>query len=264
MYFTADSGVLNGRPYALASAQSGDPNTFNSSCGTWYADRIWLAWSFTDGKTEWNQNDGYGNIPPYLAISPGGAGESALVGDPAVCYWNGQWHMYYEGTDRCDGSGNNIFQAVSGSWFGPWLKLGPVVGLPVPIDQFGLAWPSVLLDNNQLYLYFDDTVVLRVAKATDVLGQTFSSMPNPVISDYVNKAQVVKLSSNHYRLAYDNFGQTELRIADSCNPFSFDSGSKVLGGQVSRPCYLPKERRVYYSGPGNNASIGLLTLPDWY
>ncbi len=296
MYLSMNSSIVNGKP---ANTAPGDPGTYNQQCGTWWADRIWLTWHFGDGKTPtgWNANDGYGNIPPILMLNIGGPGESGLIGDPAVVYWNGQWHMYYEGTDWCDGSHNNIFHATAPSWFGPWTKQGPVWGLwglhgQPPETDSGFSWPTVLIENNQLYLYFTDGHVrLLAAWAMDNTGHSFYMMnynpnqalgatnPAPVLPitptvEMANRGQVVKVG-NQYKLIYDNFGRTQIKVSVSNNKFSFPVGSTVLTTQASNPLWenvrvgLPSyllvsgEERVYYTGEGTQspASIGIFLLP---
>jgi hypothetical protein len=111
MYFTANGSIVSGRP---SNKVPGDPGTYNDTCATWWGDRIWLTWHFGDGINPqgWDAADGVGNVPPLLMLTVGGPGESAMIGDPAVVYWAGQWHMYYDGTDDCAGNSNQIFHAT--------------------------------------------------------------------------------------------------------------------------------------------------------
>ncbi|MCR4274611.1 MAG: hypothetical protein NUW02_00990 [Candidatus Campbellbacteria bacterium] len=278
MYFSINSAVRHGKPVG-EDFTPGDSGTYNTACHTWWADRIWLTWSFGDGKdpSGWNQNDGYGNTPPILLLNIGGqdidgdgvmeyegVGEQALIGDPYVVYWNNQWHMYYEGTSNCDTSDGMLFHATADHWFGPWIKRGPVNGLLGSHANSGLAWATVLLDEGNLYLYYTDgNVSLRAATASDTTGQNFVSQTIPVIGQMMSRGHVVKVPGG-YKLIYDLFVGlpvvTEMRSSFSMNRFSFPVGVKILSSKpdyfgfsdtgMGLPTYLKvgNEERVYFTG----------------
>ncbi|KAF0218734.1 MAG: hypothetical protein FD174_2517 [Geobacteraceae bacterium] len=285
MYFSISSSVVNGKP---ANTTPGDNGTYNSKCNTWWGDRIWLTWHFGEGKDPagWNANDGYGNIPPFMVLNIGGAGESALIGDPSVVYWKNKWHMFYEGTDSCDGSNNRIFHATADSWFGPWTKQGEVQGLWGMVTGSGLSWPTILVEDDQLYLYFTDGYVrLLAAKALDSTGHNFVMMnydvskplglsnPAPVSAELINRGQVVK-NGSLYKLLYDNFGRTAISMSESNDKFNFPSGTIYLLPQsnspnwenlrVGLPSYLAVggEQRIYYTGEGSDTKgLGVYSFP---
>jgi len=288
MFVSMNSTVAKGKP----SKGNGDANTYNSACKTYFADRIWVTWHFGNGLTpsEWGGADSYGTTGPLLLLSPGGPGEDALIGDPSVVYWQGKWHMFYEGTSRCDGNDNRIFHATADNWSGPWTKQGEVWGLYGDLTGSGLSWPTVMVDNGQLHLYFTDgSVRLMAATALDSTGHHFlmenydqtqplgMSNPAPVIGSLVNRATVVK-TDNGYKMVYDNFGRTEVRVTESTNKFNFASGIQVLtteaGTWQTKHVGLPQllkdgtSERIYYTGtytaggtsPDDVSSIGYYLL----
>jgi len=288
MFLSMNSTVVGGKP----SKGKGDNGTYNSACKTDYADRIWVTWHFGDGVTPagWGGADSYGTTGPLLLLSPGGPGENALIGDPSVVYWQGKWHMYYEGTSSCDGNNNRIFHATADNWSGPWTKQGELWGLYGDLTGSGLSWPTVMVDNGQLHLYFTDgSVRLMAATALDNTGHNFvmenydnskplgMNNPAPVISSLVNRATVVKAGSV-YKMVYDNFGRTEVRVSESANKFSFAPGSQVLntvaGTWQAKHVGLPQllldgtSQRIYYTGtftptgtnPDDVSSIGYYPL----
>lgn len=276
MYFSCNSTVVNGKPSTLTP---GDTGTYNSPANSWWADRIWLTWSFGDGKSisEWDANDGYGNIPPFLMLSPGGPGESCLIGDPSVVYWQDQWHMFYEGTDNPNGVDNRIFHAVAPNWNGPWTKQGMVNGLWGDTRNCGLSWPTVMIDNGQLVLYFTDNCSrLMAAVNTDLTGHNFMManfnglIPlnydpdlgpvNPVpVCNNVNRG-TVKYFNGQYQLVHDNFGQSAVYQRSSSNKFDFLSSTatqimSIADGawyneNVGLPnfCYGSFTNRIYFTG----------------
>ncbi len=280
MYFSHNGTVKNGKPSNL---EPGDSGTYNNNCSTWWADRIWLTWHLGDGKDPagWDASDGVNPTPPILMLSIGGAGEGGLIGDPTVVYWNGQWHMYYEATDRCDGRENLMFHATATNWIGPWTKQGRLNGLRVDnsgsLPVMGPSWPSVLIEeDNNLYLYYiDGNVRLLCARATDTTGQNFEMIGgafNPwVYPDGISEGVVVKEPEGYYRLICDNFPQTAVGQSFSANKFNFPSYSLLFSTRSntpqwentwsSLPCYLKvgNEHRIYYTGSGTDCpgAIGL-------
>lgn len=298
MYFSANSAVRAGKPVGDASPSNpGDEETYNSTCSTWWADRIWLTWSYGDGinPAGWNEPDDYGNTPPFLLLGIGGqdrngdgevtvsnpqvdylgVGERALIGDPYVVNWNNKWHMYYEGTDLCNANSNEIFHATADSWFGPWTKKGKVTGLRGSHANTGFSWPTVRMENGNLYLYYTDgNVHLLAAQNSDSTGQNFTPLnwnsslpesftnPTPVIAQQTNRGHVVKTDLG-YKLVYDVFtGSTvqEIRSAFSSNPLSFPAGTMLFLANsaymgwaeagLGLPTFLKvgTEERVYFTG----------------
>jgi hypothetical protein len=292
MFLTANSAVVNGRP----GAGSGDSQHYNHRCNTSYADRIWVTWNMGSGldAVGWRAAEPVtGTVPPLLMLTVGGPGESALIGDPAVVQWNGQWHMFYEGTDDCSGANANIFHAVASDWHGPWRKTGLVSGLwGIRGTTSGLSWPTILVESNQLYLYFtDEAARIRAAKAISSDGTSFLMMnydgnkpiggnnPAPVSPDTANRGKVVK-SGNQYVLFYDNFGRSEIRYSVSNSPFSFSAGTHLIGiadqgvqdwenFRTGLPSVLYEngQYRIYYTGEstskpdGASGTIGVTTMP---
>ncbi len=211
-----------------------------------------------------------------MALDIGGEGESALIGDPAVILWKDVWHMYYEGTDRCDGLDNRIFHATADSIFGPWVKQGKVEGISGNLKGSGLSWPSVFVENDNLYLYYTDgSVRLYAARAINNSGHKFEMENNglPVISELVNEGSVSGYK-NGYRLIYDLFQGKAIKVTESDNKFHFSPGEEVIlpstsgwdGARVGLPYYLPKEKsdgvhdRIYYVGWNDSPKIGLCIL----
>ncbi len=271
MYVTANSAISGGQP----SNSGGDAGTYNATCNTFFGDRIWMTSNASSalGHFGWSQ--------PQLMLQQGGAGESALIGDPAVVYWKGKWHMYYEGTDQCSGLQNNIFHAVADSWRGPWRKTGLVWGLwGLRSAGSGFSWPSVFVENDQLYLYFSDEVpTLRAARSISDDGQRFFMMnynpnlplsgsnPAPVVADTVNRAKVIK-DPQGYVLVYDTLGRKEIKFSRSAqSPLAFNAGQRLISvydpetkawenGRVGLPTamYENGEYRLYYTGERANAN----------
>ena len=282
MYFSSNSTVNNGK---IGTSSPGDRGTYNDACNTWWGDRIWYTWHFGDGKDPggWDVNDGYGNIPPALALNIGGSGESALIGDPAVTEWGGKYHMYYEGTDSCDGMTNLLFHATSDSIFGPWTKQGEVQGLGGARAGSGLSWPSVYIENNSLYLYYTDGhVTLLVASTQNPDGHNFTmrNSRKPVLKEQVNDVDIRKIGTYYY-LVYDTFMEKGIKITRSTNKLSFPPGLMILDKRdngwenlaTSLPVFLSKYEisggtldRVYYkaktpaSGTRTINSVAICTL----
>jgi len=267
MYFSANSTVQHGKPSSLPPT---DPGTAGV-CGEW-ADRIWMTWSFGDGiaPSGWNADDGYGNVPPFLLLSPGGCGESALIGDPSVVFWQGKWHLYYEGTDFCDASQGRIFHATADSWFGPWTKQGMVTGLwgMTSLTGSGLSWPAVLEENGDLYLVFqDENQRLLCAKALDASAHHFRmegwnpaapygvANPRPIVEvpgSMVSDGQVVPYADGRYRLLVTV--DHEIREAWSTDKLRFPLPTRLIAPSygeigVSDPSFLRVAglERVYYT-----------------
>lgn len=281
MYFSSNSTVNNG---TIGVSSPGDKGTYNDACNTWYADRIWYTWHFGDGKDPngWDADDGYGNTPPTLALGIGGRGETALIGDPAVVEWGGKYHMYYEGTDRCDGMENLIFHATSDSIFGPWTKQGEVQGLGGQRRGSGLSWPSVYIENNTLYLlYTDGHVALLMASTTNPDGHSFimENEGKPPLAEQVNDVDIRKIGAYYY-LVYDTFMEKGIKITRSTNKLSFPPGLLILDKRnngwedlaASLPSFVSKYQtgesldRIYYkakslgSGDRTVNSVALCTL----
>lgn len=296
MYYSINSSILNSKP---SNATQGDPGTYNSTCNTYWADRIWLSWHFGDGKspTGWDADDGYGTTTPKLMLTIGGAGESALIGDPAVVSWQNKWHMYYEGTDDCGGNGNRIFHADANNWFGPWQKRGEVKGLIGGLGGSALSWPSTLVENGHLYLYFNDGCIrIRAAEAIDPNGHVFEMKnynsvapnvrdngcgydnPKAISPELIPEAQVVNWGSG-YAMIYscDRFNGGDIRMAFSTDKFNFPVGKKLLVKRNSSPQwenfsvnllgYLcdeeAGEHRIYYTGTIPTFQQGSIGVHYW-
>jgi hypothetical protein len=272
MFVSINSSIVNGKPN---NTTPGDAGTYNDTCQTWWGDRIWLTWHLGDGKSlaGWNATDSSGTTPPLLMLNIGGAGESALIGDPSVVFWNNQWHMYYEGTDDCTGNNNKIFHATAPDWSGPWTKQGQVTGLAGNISGSGLSWPTVFVELGKLYLYYTDGNVRLYAAEADSTGQAFTSLNsgNPVSPALINRGQVWKENSKYYLIA-DNFGRTTITEYNSTNKLLFPSTgvTRLTKGStntwsdlnIGLPSFLlvGTEHRLYYSGDGSAASgIGVIT-----
>jgi hypothetical protein len=276
MYFSANSSVINGKPSWPAAFQApGDLGTLNYICrdpvnsalpGN-YAERIWLTWHYGDGVSPsgWNAYDSVGAItPPMLLLNVGGAGEGALIGDPAVAYWRGKWHMFYEGTDQCDGNNARIFHATSDNWHGPFQKQGQVSGLTGNTSGSGLAWPTIFIEDDQLYLYYSDgNVTLLAAKANDSTGQYFTPMNggSPVFAGLAARGHVLKIGPNNYQLVADTFQFSYIQAVTSSNKFGFPSATPIIwpgmGGTDNESVGLPVvvadgcSVRIYYTGIGS-------------
>lgn len=281
MYFSANSAVRGGKPVGDTFTPI-DPGTYNTQCGTAWGDRIWLTWSFGDGKNPlgWNAPDCCGNTPPFLLLGLGaqdtdgdgtieptdyqGIGERALIGDPAVVFWQGKWHMYYEGTDDCAAAANRIFHATADSWFGPWTKKGLVTGLGGSTAGSGQSWPTLYIESpTKLGLYFTDgNVQLLAADTTDPNGQAFVAIPGAVVPQQANRGQVIPTATG-FKLVYDVFTGTtveEIRASTSTNRYSFPAGKTAFAAGPAHLGFadfglgLPSvlkvgsEERVYFTG----------------
>jgi hypothetical protein len=273
MYVSISSAIVDGQPTAKLP---GDRGTYNAACKAWWADRIWLVRHAGDGirPTDWSR--------PQLQLTIGGPGESALIGDPCVVHWQGQWHMYYEGTDQCDGNGNRIFHATAAHATGPWHKRGRVEGLAGALGGSGLSWPTVLIDGDSLLLFYTDgRARLLCARGAAVDGQTFqpasagagrsSGEQEPVSvvpGEWVNRGQVVKDGAG-YLLVYDAQQRTKIKLARSNTPLRFPQGKEIMAANPQRswentrvglPCLVQigSERRVYYTGESNDRGGGAI------
>ena len=292
MFFSINSLIKNNYP---GNVPPGDPGTYNDTLNTWWGDRIWMSWHFGDGKelSGWNQDDGSGNITPWLMVPFGGTNESGLVGDPTVTLWKGKWHMYYEGTDHWMGLSNRIFHATADNIFGPWTKQGEVSGLHGSMGGAAISWPTLLIENDELYMYYmDGNMHFLVAKATNDSGQAFINMnydpskpfsytnPRAITTEFIDRGQVVKIDDG-YMAIFDNYGRTQIRISYSTNKFDFQDSSwpilKTVPGsnweqfRVGLPSYNKEgdEERIYYTGEnaadGTNADVwGLGVLATKY
>ncbi|MBU4210066.1 hypothetical protein KKC08_00145 [Patescibacteria group bacterium] len=270
MYYSMTSTMINGKPSTTI------PSNNDINNGGW-ADRIWYTWHFGDGLNPdlWDPDD-----LPKLALDVGGPGESKLIADPFLVEWNGIWHMYYEGTDQPDGSGNSIFHATSESLFGPWTKKGEVLDFYGSRDGMGPSWPSAFIKEDNLYLiYTDGTAHLFIAQATDSTGQKFKTLNNnqTILAVSANKGHLV-YKDNRFLLFHSR--ATGVRLSESTNMLSFPAGITLFTftpndndwdkDGIGLPFYLPKEKsdykkeRIYYSGvnrsDGIHMNIGVCTL----
>ncbi len=270
MFLTICSSIVNGQP---SNRMPGDGGTYNDPCKTWWADRIWMAVHCGDGKRpqEWGK--------PELVLSIGGKGEEALVGDPSVVWWMGKWHMFYEGTDCPDGSRNLIFHATADSLHGPWAKQGQVEGLGGNVQGSGLSWPTVLVYEKNLYLYYTDgSAHLLCAKAVSSEATRFEQItesgnqggsPQVVVNgEWVNRAQVFS-KDGQFILVYDADRRTRIKVSVASSPFSFPKGKELHAVQsgslwealrIGLPCYyrVNGEDRIYYTGEAEEATEGVL------
>ena len=304
MFFSANSAVsTDGKPTNSPPFDTDYKNytcpPYGESYGYW-ADRVWMSWHFGDGKTfsGWGADDGNGNVGPFLVLDIGGqfvhnaldelvwydgAGESALIGDPTVVYWEGQFHMFYEGTDQCDGNDNRIFHAIArdGNWFNGWEKQGEVQGLIGSTGGSAISWPMAYIEDGDLYLYFNDGCInIRAAVATDATGHNFAMVnydntsptaadscaynnPQRITNVLTPRAQVAKLDdSGNYIMVYehDRFGGGDVYYSISQDKFNFPAGTPLLAPRNSTPrwedygaglpCYIQieGEHRIYYTG----------------
>jgi hypothetical protein len=154
IYFSSTSSIQNGK-IAYPGTQ-GDPGTYNSTCQTWAADRIWMSWHFGDGleSSGWLSDPG----TPRPVLSPGGSGESALIGDPTVIEWKGKIHLFYEGTDNCSATTIIYFMQLPTVFL---VHSPKPAKLSVSKDIMkprvpGLAGPKYLSKMTQLYLTYTD------------------------------------------------------------------------------------------------------------
>ena len=276
MFFSCNSAIKNGK---LVRRGPGDPGTHNPVAPTWHADRIYVTWGSSDGKTGWDAESG-----PMLLLSPGGTNENCLIGDPTVAYWQGQWHMYYEGTSSDQGATNFLFHATAEHWKGPWTKQGQVQGVMGHRGRCGWSWPTVLIDAGQLILYYTDGKIrLMAAVNSDATGHTFRMAnfdagqpvnddprkgpvnPRPVIRGFKVNRGAVKFFDGAYHLVHDNLGRTNVFLRVSADKFDFtDSPAKVLMAvnekawydkHVGLPSFFAGEgcNRIYFTGATSNA-----------
>jgi len=284
MFYSINSAIdpdgkpTNGPPY-----MSG---TYNDVCNTYWGDRIWMTWHFGDGKDPagWGADDGSGNTGPFLILDRGEPGGSALIGDPTVVFWEGQFHMYYEGTDQCDGNDNRVFHATAplDGWFDSWVKQGEV-DLIGGMGGSAISWPTALVEDGNLYLYYNDGCIrIRAAVASDTTGHNFTPInysggldasdsclydnPKAISPEYTPRAQIAKHGSSdtEYIMVYevDRFTGGKTAIAFSDDKFDFPAGRVVLTPRDSDPyweeyctglpCYYfnadEDEHRIYYTG----------------
>jgi len=306
MFYSINSAIgvdgkpTNGPPYLLG--------TYNDVCSTYWGDRIWMTWHFGDGKNpaDWGADDGSGNTGPFLILDRGEPGGFALIGDPTVVIWEGQFHMYYEGTDQCDGNDNRIFHATAplDGWFDQWEKQGEVVGLIGGLDGSAISWPTALVENGNLYLYYNDGCIrIRAAIASDTTGHNFTPInyngalpdagdscfydnPKAISPEYTPRAQVARYDDTQYIMIYevDRFTGGKTAIAFSDDKFDFPAGRVILSPRDSNPYWedfgvgLPSyffdfennEHRIYYTGetlqnpPYREGSIGVHFWPETY
>jgi hypothetical protein len=257
MYWSGNFCVKDGKPVdAGVTPGPYDPNTWNAGCNTFYGDRIWMTWHFGDGllPTGWDAGGGTvalrlgmtaqdppfiglspdGAVAPFLALPAGGNKEQSLIGDPSVVYWNNKWHMYYEGTDYCDGTNNLLFHATADSWFGPWTKQGRVWGVLGHIENVGLSWPTAFVENGDLYLYYTNAMQrLTCAKANEPTGQYFDMMNQgkPVTPSYCARGQILSQGGVYYLISDIQDGKG-INLSISDNIFDFPPPTKLFGNEI--------------------------------
>lgn len=270
MFLTICSSIVKGKP---SNRTPGDDGTYNAPCKTWWADRIWMVPHSGDGKTpgEWGT--------PELALTIGGRGEEALVGDPSVVRWKGKWHMFYEGTDCPDGNQNLIFHATAADLNGPWTKQGRVDGLLGDVRGSGLSWPTVLIHKGDLYLYYTDgSARLLCARASSADASRFEQILEPgsqdskplvvVPGEWVNRAQVFS-KDGRFVLVYDADRRTRIKASTAASPFSFPKGEVLHAAasgndwetlRIGLPCHYRTngEDRIYYTGEAEDPKDGVL------
>jgi predicted GH43/DUF377 family glycosyl hydrolase len=222
------------------------------------ADRIYLSENMGDGKTGWGT--------PIVLLSPGGAGQGALIHDPTVAIVGGTWHIYYTGTDGPDGNGhynNRIFRATSSDGVS-WTKQGQttISGLPVQNGSYGCGEPSIIYENGTYYLYFfsdanpsNGTVCL----ATGTNGSAFTYYG--IVSSMIVTSPEVRKKENNYILLGSS-SHINILKQTSTSKTSFGSSftqiftAGPLGSwdhyHVGHPNFLPNENRLYYSGTTND------------
>jgi hypothetical protein len=277
MYWSGNFCVKNGKPVD-ASVTPGpyDPNTWNAGCNTFYGDRIWLTWHMGDGvdPAGWDADDGNGNKAPFLLLPAGGSYEESLVGDPTVIYWNSKWHLYYEGTNYCDGTNNFIFHATSDSWFGPWTKQGLVWGITGNYGSVGYSWPHAFVENGELYLYStNSSQQLTCHKAIDSAGQYFMPMREgrPTQDDPCARGQVLAAPGGGYILVADVNNGKGLTYSVSNDKTYFPKGqviadTSILGAasanSVGTPCAMLDngKLRVYFTTRPNGTTVSSIGL----
>jgi hypothetical protein len=290
MFFSCNSTVVNGKP---SNQSPGDPGTYNPVLTTpgntnWWADRIWVTWSYGDGRSGWDPDA----IAPLLLLSPNGASmnQRCLIGDPSVVSWQGQWHMYYEGTDDPGGLSNHLFHATAPNWNGPWTSQGAVQGVWGATNGSGLSWPTVMVDGSQLALYFTDGAIrLMAATNTDTTGHNFAMVnynpgqplnytdnPQPVMVNVSANRGTVKYFNGAYQLVHDNFGRTAVYQRASANKFDFTSSPAtqllaITNGdwynvRVGLPsfCAGAYTNRIYFTGTQSNGVGGAQSKIGYY
>jgi hypothetical protein len=188
-----------------------------------------MSWHFGDGLEPLGWLSDAGTPRPIL--SPGGQGESALIGDPSVVEWKGKVHLFYEGTDNCNGNDNYIFHAVSDSLFGPFTKTGKVTGIKGHNEPGGpgFSWPKAFIENDQLYItYTDNYLSLLIAKASNDQATEFTMSNNSlrIIPDHSVIGEIKKFD-NKYHLVYQGF-DGDIKYTSSNNMFSFPNGQVII------------------------------------
>lgn len=281
MYWSGNFLVKDGKPTDGPGPY--DPNTWNAGCNTFYGDRIWMSVHHGDGidPAGW-ESDG---VSPTLIHAAGGVKEQSLVGDPTVVYWNNKWHMYYEGTDYCDGTNGLLFHSTADSWAGPWTKQGRIWGPLGHIVTCGFNWAGAFVENGELYLYYNNAHQRTTcAKANEPTGTYFDMMNQgmPVYDFACAEGQVLADGNGGYILVVDGAGQqsgTEgkgIYISFSQDKFNFPLGELIIpkgatgassANSLGLPCALLDngKLRVYYTArpEGTTVSsigVGLITL----
>lgn len=238
MYWSGNFCVKGGKPVDAGLVPGPyDPNTWNAGCNTFYGDRIWMTTHNGDGldPAGWDASNG-----PTLLLPAGGPGQESLIGDPSVVYWNGKWHMYYEGTNYCDGTNNLLFHATSDSWFGPWTKEGKAWGVLGYIETVGLSWVTTFVENGDLYLYYTNAMCrLTCAKASDTSGNFFDMMNEgrPVTPSHCARGQVLAYQGGYMLITDINNGEGGKGVSMSLsdNKFSFFFSVQLFGLDILGP-----------------------------
>lgn len=250
----------------------------NEEIGGWWADRIYLSESFSDGIADWGE--------PILLLEPDVAfeGEGGLIHDPTVDWVDGTWHMYYTGTDkRSIGPGeqwhNRIFHATSADGVS-WQRQGAAAidGLPAQGGTYGYGEPSLLMRDGEFWLYFfsdADPGAGTVMLATGTDGQAFTCRGRA--SGIVVTAPEVARAGGEYLLVASS-GFVRIVLQRSADPSWFGGAldfEVILetgppgawdARYIGLPFAMPRQSRLYYAGmndpgdaggPMSNAQIGV-------
>ena len=260
LYYSGNFLVKDGQPTNGPGPY--DPDTWNAGCNTYYGDRIWMAYHSGDGL------DPAGWSDRTLLVRAGGDHQESLVGDPTVVFWNGQWHMYYEGTSYCNGGNNYICHATSPYSNGPWTKHGRVWGLTGNFVNVGYSWATTFVDNGDLYLYYTNaSQQLTCAKANEPTGQFFDMMNEGRFAypNFCARGQVLAYNGSYMLIVDDSTGHG-IYMSLSQDKFNFPLGTKLFGNEVlgdasSNSVGLPTamfvngDLRVYFTTRPNGTDI---------
>jgi hypothetical protein len=153
-----------------------------------YRDRIWRTESWTDGKTNF--------INDQVVIEGQLHKEDDLSCAPGVVMLGNKWHMYYVGADRDTPSVLYLEHAVADAPGLVWQKKGRVLGTPQPFQGW-LDTPSPIIQNGQIVLYFVGGSDQRLYKITSTDGDTFSA-PVAVPSPQSSNGRVTYSNGTYY------------------------------------------------------------------